>query len=1233
MTSSNYTYQAGGCLPANAPTYVRRQADEDLFAGIKAEEFCYVLNSRQMGKSSLRVQTMQRLQEEGFACVEIDMTSIGSQNLTADQWYASIVRNLVSGFKLSDRFNLRTWWRDRDLISSVQRFSEFIEEVLLENISQKIVIFIDEIDSVLSLPFNADDFFAAIRAFYNSRADRPKFNQLTFVLLGVATPSDLIQNKHISTPFNIGRAIELKGFEIEEAQPLTNGLAIKSANPRAVMRQIIYWTKGQPFLTQKICRLILTSDQYIDIDTEATYVKDLVKCAIINNWESQDIPEHLRTIRDRLLWRSDRTSRLLELYRKVLTTCDVVAEGNNQEQMELRLSGLVINYQNRLISHNHIYREIFNLNWIDRALASLCPYSEKMSAWLVSNKLDDSFLLNGEELQSALEWAKDKSLSVNNFQFLTTSLQSINSTQVENILSNTSEHSVKLLSKSSWSSSSLDDDNLGKINPVDTFGANVIWFDIGLELQRGKKHEEAIKAFEQVIESDTNFHEACRKKMVLLWDLGRYKEAIISYNKAKPFIMEQLWRIYEWDEENIKVLEIQACIEGTQAYNEEDSDRRFHYAYFALDHFIQSKLLNLSNYYEWNNKDKTFNLIRSNIRKFQSLITNLRSLLDNENPNNDYSKSYNQDEILIAINNYEKQISSYTHWIDKGWISIKSARSYKEAIIYYDIALGIKSDDYSIWYERGSILHKLGRYEDSIDSYDKALEIQPDYSLAWYNKACNLALLGKVEPVLECLTKAIDLNPSKHRIYAGIDKDFDLIRFDPRFQALINTSRGTNSLTKENYKIIQDLLLSGNWQEANRITNYFLLKLANLSKGNFLRIEDITKISRIAIRNIDKLWLDHSNGCFGFSIQQSIWNNCLVSNEIANDRYKFGKQVGWHVNNSWIHWKDLNYSLSAPKGHLPTLAINRCNSKELFFKQFFSHIGDCLQPNLVKSTLKNTNSENLSSFNLRQNLVDTYANLNSASISDSKADLSPIKNLTSQNNSNNLILDLPNNLNLELINIPDGIFMMGSDEYKDERPIHQVTLKAFKMSKYPITQKQYQAVMGVNPSHFKEDDNCPVDSVSWDDAKAFCSILSELIGYTVKLPSEEQWEYACRAGSISKYCFGDDVEQLEQYAWFNKNSEGRTLPVGELLPNTWGLYDMHGNIWEWCEDLWSDSYDQKDAHWTSFRDGVNKRVLRGGSWGNYAINCRSSYRHKFNADSRHFNFGFRIVVCSSDSIY
>jgi formylglycine-generating enzyme required for sulfatase activity len=183
----------------------------------------------------------------------------------------------------------------------------------------------------------------------------------------------------------------------------------------------------------------------------------------------------------------------------------------------------------------------------------------------------------------------------------------------------------------------------------------------------------------------------------------------------------------------------------------------------------------------------------------------------------------------------------------------------------------------------------------------------------------------------------------------------------------------------------------------------------------------------------------------------------------------------------------------------------------------------------------------------------------------------------------NLILDLPNGVKLELVDIPTGSFMMGSDEYNSEQPIHQVTLKAFKMGKYPITQKQYLAVMGKNPSNFKRDKNLPVVEKSWDDAIAFCKKLSEMTRQNVKLPSESQWEYACRAGSTGKYCFGDDVEQLENYAWYANNSGDKSLdtlqirktdqdnywkrlddnklklhPVGEKLPNPWGLHDMHG---------------------------------------------------------------------------
>jgi formylglycine-generating enzyme required for sulfatase activity len=229
---------------------------------------------------------------------------------------------------------------------------------------------------------------------------------------------------------------------------------------------------------------------------------------------------------------------------------------------------------------------------------------------------------------------------------------------------------------------------------------------------------------------------------------------------------------------------------------------------------------------------------------------------------------------------------------------------------------------------------------------------------------------------------------------------------------------------------------------------------------------------------------------------------------------------------------------------------------------------------------------------------------------------------------------LPNQVALEMVNLPAGEFLIGSpdsdpDVQNHQKPSHQVKVNSFAIGKYPVTQEQYQAVMGTNPSHFKNNPQNPVEQVSWDDARAFCQKLSRITGKTYRLPTEAEWEYACRAGTTTTYYFGDDANQLRDYAWYSENSNDTTHPVGQKKPNGWGLYDMSGNVWEWCEDDWHDSYknapDDSTA-WINNNRSRSRKCLRGGSWGFSPYSCRSPYRdYSDRRDTRLNDIGFRAV--------
>jgi hypothetical protein len=354
-------YVVGGTLQVSARSYVPRATDQQLLESLINGEYCYVLTARQMGKSSLMVRTAAKLKEFNICSSIIDLTSIGS-SIELEAWYLGQIRRIVRQLRL--HFDYMSWWRENASFSEVDRYSMFISEILLEKVSSSVVLFIDEIDSTLPLSYS-DDFFAAIRSLYNQRAINSELQRLTFVLLGVASPSDLVKAVE-RTPFNIGRRIELNDFTWEEAKPLAAGLAPLSDLALKLLQRIIDWTGGHPYLTQKTCQVVAQwAKESWDTSQVDKIVENLVRETFFTERGKQS-DDNLHFVRERLL-RESQSAELINLYYLIRKDRIISDKERNLTHVRLKLIGIVkANDSGILQVRNRIYYEVFNIPWLNK---------------------------------------------------------------------------------------------------------------------------------------------------------------------------------------------------------------------------------------------------------------------------------------------------------------------------------------------------------------------------------------------------------------------------------------------------------------------------------------------------------------------------------------------------------------------------------------------------------------------------------------------------------------------------------------------------------------------------------------------------------------------------------------------------------------------------------------------------------------------------------------------------
>jgi len=362
-------FQPGGALRQDA-IYVERRADTLLPAALLAGELSYVLAPRQMGKSSLRVRTETELRRHGHATVSIDVTALGATGATPETWYFGMIDEIARRLSLPDP---APFWSRHRRLSPVQRLSRYMKTSLLAEVAAPIVVFFDEIDAVRALPFPVDDFFAALRALYNERAEDRACERLTFCMMGVAAPTDLMADV-TRTPFNVGRGIRLEDFDQEEAKGFLPGLASLTEEAQTALTAVLYWTHGHPYMTQRLCEALLRDPREPDLPVRVQ-VSRLINNLFFTRGRTDDLSLASMEREFQRARVRRRALEMLSLYGRLLADENILSVSDDPVQTALRLAGMAAERDDGasvwLRVRNPIVEHVFDDTWAQQTTTAL----------------------------------------------------------------------------------------------------------------------------------------------------------------------------------------------------------------------------------------------------------------------------------------------------------------------------------------------------------------------------------------------------------------------------------------------------------------------------------------------------------------------------------------------------------------------------------------------------------------------------------------------------------------------------------------------------------------------------------------------------------------------------------------------------------------------------------------------------------------------------------------------